>query len=71
MYSENDQFQLIVDNRVAAKGPTLDCMLRSAAQYLSSAPQGKVEIIDLSGTVYKEADVRARANELTQTSHGH
>lgn len=69
----SDQFQIIVDNRVAKKETTLKGAVYEAARILDRNPgnQVKLEIVDLSGHIYREADIKELRNRILQHSKHH
>jgi hypothetical protein len=58
------KYQVIVDHRVAAKVATLEAAVREAAERFEQPTRRSVEIVDLSGRIYREDEVKALAEEM-------
>lgn len=57
-------FQLIVDNRVALNTGTLETAVREAAKCLQRPAHPKVEIINLSGGIFRSQHVEELVENL-------
>lgn len=68
-----DQFQIIVDNRVAKKETTLKGAVYEAARILDRnvGNQVKLEIVDLSCHIYREDEIKELRNRILHHDQHH
>ena len=69
----SDRFQIIVDNRVAKKEATLKGAVYEAAKILdrNAGNQVKLEIVDLSCHIYREAEIKELRNRILNHGQHH
>ena len=69
----SDQFQIIVDNRVAKKETTLKGAVYEAAKILdrNAGNHVKLEIVDLSCHIYREDEIKELINRILHHGQHH
>jgi len=69
----SDRFQIIVDNRVAKKEATLKGAVYEAAKILDGniGNHIKLEIVDLSCHIYREAEIKDLINRMQHSGLYH